>query len=143
MKNQISDITTSAVSKIILSDGDIYHGLKSNDFGFTKFGEAYFSFIKYNKIKAWKKHTIMTSNLLVPIGSVKFVFYDYKKNIKEFIIGADNYVRLTVPPSIWFGFQGLSNGNNIILNIADVHHSDKEIEKKKISEIDYNWNFFK
>tara|TARA_B100001057_G_C22657513_1_gene874573 strand:+ start:57 stop:482 length:426 start_codon:yes stop_codon:yes gene_type:complete len=138
MNSLISDIIISKENKITVPDGDIYHALKKSDIGFNTFGEAYFSFIKYNKIKAWKKHRLMTLNLLVPIGSVKFVFFDNNK-FKVHIIGQDHYFRLTVPPGIWFGFQGLSKGENLIINIADINHSDKEVEKKNIDQINYEW----
>ena len=59
------------------------HVLKSSDRGFEKFGEAYFSCINSCAVKAWKKHTLMTLNLVVPIGKVKFVFHD-KNNPDEF-----------------------------------------------------------
>ena len=35
--------------------------------------------IKFGKIKAWKFHTKMILNLIVPVGKVKFVFYSQKK----------------------------------------------------------------
>ena len=142
MSNQISDIIVSKVDKKKVVNGDIYHGIKSHDLGFKNFGEVYFSFINFNKIKGWKKHTKMTLNLLVPVGLVKFVFYDENKKIIEYIIGSDNYLRLTVPPNIWFGFQGLSHGDNLIMNLADIPHSDDEVEKKKINEIKYKWSIF-
>ena len=67
MSNQISDIIVSKVDKKKVVNGYIYHGIKSHDLGFKNFGEVYFSFINFNKIKGWKKHTKMTLNLLVPI----------------------------------------------------------------------------
>ena len=48
--------------------------LKKNELKNWTFGEAYFSKIKFNKIKAWKYHSKMTLNLAVPHGKVKFVF---------------------------------------------------------------------
>lgn len=139
MSSLVSDIIITQEKKIDVLDGDIYHALKKTDLGFKQFGEAYFSFIKFNKIKAWKKHNLMTLNLLVPIGLVKFVFFDGSNNFKVYKIGQDNYLRLTIPPGIWFGFQGLSKGENLIMNIADIIHSDKEVEKKKINDINFDW----
>ena len=43
--------------------------------------EAYFSIIKPGYIKAWKLHKKMTMNIVVPIGSVQFVFYDKNKEL--------------------------------------------------------------
>ena len=60
---------------------------------------VYFSEIEYCKIKAWKKHIKMQMNLVVPVGLVKFVFYEEKeKFFQEFILGLENYCRLSVPP---------------------------------------------
>ena len=64
------------------------HALKASEKEFNGFQEAYFSIIKKDKIKAWKKHLKMTMNLIVPIGSVMFVFYDEKgENFKTIEIG--------------------------------------------------------
>jgi dTDP-4-dehydrorhamnose 3,5-epimerase len=81
----------------------------------------------------------MTLNLIVPSGSVKFVFFDLNKNFREIISGRDDYKRITVPPKIWFGFQGLGE-ENLILNIANVRHDNNEVERKDFNLIDYKWN---
>ena len=121
------------------------HGLKKSDLGFEGFGEAYFSSIEYGSIKAWKMHKKMTLNLLVPKGFVRFIIYDdrkgspsYKK-FDEVLISRKSPLRLTVPPLLWFGFQGLSNTNSLILNIANIEHDPNEVERKNIDEIKYIW----
>ena len=61
MKNSdLNKISTKNLKKINLNDGNVFHFLKNREKSFSKFGEAYFSFIKYKKIKAWKKHNKMT-----------------------------------------------------------------------------------
>ena len=50
------------------------------------------------------------------------------------------YFRLTVPPGIWFGFKGLSEGLNIVCNIADIEHDKNEISRKSIGEISIDWS---
>ena len=59
------------LKRIFLEEGDVFHALKSSDNEFNGFEEAYFSTIKFNKIKAWKRHLKMTMNLIVPLGNVK------------------------------------------------------------------------
>ena len=87
--------------------GDVLHALKTNEESFQGFGEAYFSWIELGSIKAWKQHIRMTMNLLVPVGTVCFVFSDSdRKSFRELRIGSDFYCRITVPPKIWFGFKG-------------------------------------
>ena len=41
---------------------------------------------------------------------------------------------------IWFGFQGLSEGRNIILNISNIIHDPEEQENIMLEDIKYNWN---
>ena len=55
--------------------GDILHALKAGDSGYDGFGEAYFSIVNKNEIKGWKKHNLMTLNILVPFGEVEFVIH--------------------------------------------------------------------
>lgn len=116
------------------------HVLKKGELKNWSFGEAYFSKIKFNKIKAWKCHKKMILNLAVPIGKVKFVFYSKKENkFKVIILGERKYCRLTVPPNIWFGFKGLSRTESIILNIANIEHNKKETLKCEKNKIKFNW----
>ena len=100
-----NNIIITPLATIPVEGGNVKHFLKSNDKEFKGFGESYFSFIEFGKIKGWKLHTKMTMNLVVPIGKVLFVFYDEKNDsYEEYQIGEDNYKRLTVPPNIWFSF---------------------------------------
>ena len=117
--------------------------MKASEEGYSGFGEAYFSEIKFGEIKAWKKHTEMTMNLVVPLGEVKFVFADQTGSFREEIIGSRNYYRLTVPPGIWFGFQGLFENFSMILNISNIEHSPLEVERKELDDFKYNWELIK
>jgi len=126
--------------------GDVMHAMKSNEPSFRGFGEAYFSFIKKDAVKAWKRHKKMTLNIVVPCGKIKFVIYDDRKNSKtkgelyEVVISKDNYQRLTIPPMVWFGFQGLGD-ENLLLNITDIQHDPAEVEsiESHDSNIPYTW----
>jgi dTDP-4-dehydrorhamnose 3,5-epimerase len=134
----VEDICITPLKKILVEGGNVLHAIKHSESNFQGFGEAYFSFVNYKHVKAWKKHMLMTLNLVVPIGNVKFVFYD-GHNFKEETIGENNYNRITVPPGIWFGFSGHSKSKNIVLNIANLPHDPSEVMRKKISEIHFNW----
>ena len=123
-----------------IASGNVMKALQKNELKKWSFGEAYFSKIKYNKIKAWKYHLKMTLNLVVPFGKVKFVFYSQKENIFKVVeIGQKNYCRVSVPPKIWFGFKGCHKNESIILNISNAQFNSKEILRRKINEIKYNW----
>ena len=139
-KKLLDKIKVTPLKIIKLSAGNIMHALNKNELKNWIFGEAYFSKIKSGKIKAWKYHLKMILNLVVPYGKVKFVFYSQKdKNFKTVEIGEKEYLRLTVPPKIWFGFKGISKHESIILNVANIKHNPKEILRCKKNKIDFNW----
>ena len=120
--------------------GDVWHALKSKDDSFQGFGEAYFSWIEPRAIKAWKQHLKMTMNLVVPVGTVRFIFCDlYSLAFREENIGAVSYARLTVPPGVWFGFQGISDTQSLVLNLANMPHDPAEVKRKSRGEIKFYW----
>ncbi len=136
---KLSEIIVTPNARLITPNGDVMHGMKNSDNGFVGFGEAYFSWINANAVKAWKRHTKMTMNIIVPIGKVRIVFYNESEGFRVEEIGTDNYVRLTVPPGIWFGFQGMGNSHNLLLNIASILHDPNEVERLEINSINYKW----
>ena len=86
----------------------------------------------------------MTLNLIVPVGKIRFVLFDDREasntRFQEIIISKSNYCRLTIPPMIWMGFQGLSDGKSMLLNIANIEHNAHEVDKKDIEQIKFNWS---
>ena len=141
---KIDDILVTPLRRIENAGGDVLHGMKKSDSGYTGFGDAYFSWVYDGSIKAWKRHSQMTMNVVVPLGQVRFVFrYVNTDGIEEFRveeIGVDHYARLTVPPGIWFGFQGLAEPQSLVLNIASISHEPSEVERLALSDINYTWN---
>jgi dTDP-4-dehydrorhamnose 3,5-epimerase len=138
----IEEIVITDLNRITVPDGDILHGMKKTDDGYSDFGEIYFSYILKDKIKAWKIHKKMTSNLIVPCGSVRFNFIQLNSEglidkRMEITVSTDNYCRITVPPNIIFGFKGIGNDANIVVNIADITHSDDEVKKIDINEFEF------
>ena len=139
-KKLLDKIKTTPLKIIKLPTGNIMRVLKKNESKNWNFGEAYFSKIKFNKIKAWKYHLKANLNLVVPYGKVKFVFYSQKdKNFKVVEIGKKKYFRLTVPPKIWFGFKGISRHESIILSVTNIKRNPKEILIWKKNKISFDW----
>ncbi len=136
----LNGIVMEPLRRIKVSGGDVLHGLKCSELGFHGFGEAYFSMIEHESIKGWKKHKQMTLNLIVPIGLIKFIFISEDgENFREEVIGENNYVRLTVPPKVWFGFKGLASPYSLLLNIANIEHEPEEIERRELNTFTCNW----
>lgn len=125
----ISEIKLFTLKIIPVNGGDILHGIKIADEGFNGFEEAYFSEIKYRKIKAWKRHKYMTLNLICPNGEVLFNFIDDFGGRKEVLLGRENYGRIMVPPGIWFGFKGVDQKISTIINFANISHDPNEVER--------------
>ena len=138
----LDDIIVTPLKRIPTNGGDVMHALKNSDNGFNGFGEVYFSWIELSAIKAWKCHHNMTLNLVVPLGEVRFVFHltHQKDKFLTESIGENRYSRLTVPPGIWFGSQGISAGRSLLMNVADLEHNPDEVKRKPISAFGYNWS---
>ena len=125
--------------------GDVLHGIKCSDHGYSGFGEAYFSIVNLGAVKAWKRHRKMTLNLIVPIGAVRFVIYDDRLEsvtlgkFQEVSLSRENYCRLTVPPMLWVGFQGRDVSDSILLNVANIEHQPDEADRKELNEIEFEW----
>ena len=137
----LNQIQITPLARIQTVGGDVLHAMKRTDAGFNDFGEAYFSWVIQGAVKAWKRHTRMTMNLVVPVGLVRFTFVaDDDHTIREELLGEARYARLTVPPGIWFGFQGLAAPQSLVLNLASIVHDPLEGERRAPSDFNYKWN---
>lgn len=141
----IEGVSLKPLKQIVTSGGSVLRALKASEKEFNDFGEAYFSLVDFGMIRAWKNHTEMTSNIIVPIGKIKFVLLDDQKDkanqsFEEIILSRENYARLTIPPGIWFGFQGLAREENMLLNLTNLEHQPSEAKHKEIDEFDYDWS---
>ena len=145
-KVTIDGVIITPLKQIIKPEGSIYHAIKKSEISFHGFGEAYFSFVNSNEIKAWKIHKEMWLNLVVPLGSVKFVLFDQRVNSKTegvffetTLNPLNNYKRLTIPPGVTFGFKGVGMENNLVLNVANIRHDPEEMQNFDVNIIDYKW----
>jgi len=136
-------VLLTPLKQIYNPKGDVFLCMKKSDPGFSGFGEAYFSTVHPGEIKPWKKHLRMTLNLVVPIGKIRFVMHDdrlestTKGQTLSVEIGPHNYQRLTVQPGIWMAFEGLDEGMNLLLNMADMEHDPDEVERADLDRFEY------
>jgi len=141
---KLDDILLTPLKRIETTGGDVLHAMKQSDVGYAGFGEVYFSWVSAGAVKAWKRHIGMTMNVVVPVGQVRFVFRCVNSvgadefRIEE--IGVERYARITVPPGIWFGFQGLNTPQSLVMNIASIAHDPNEVERMALSDINYDWS---
>jgi dTDP-4-dehydrorhamnose 3,5-epimerase len=141
----IEGVLITALKKIHNPKGNLFHVIKKSDAGYNGFGEAYISTVMRNEIKGWKKHQEMTLNLIVPNGKIRIIVFDERDDsvtlgkFHEIILSVDSYYRVTVPPRLWVAFQGISDGTNMLLNIANIEHDPDEAVSIELDKINYPW----
>lgn len=136
----LGDVLVTPLRRIPVEGGDVLHAMRRGDSGYAGFGEAYFSRVEWRAVKAWKRHRRMTLNLVVPVGTVRFVFIALEDQpARSEIIGEPRYARLTVPPGVWFGFVGLADPVSLVLNVADMPHDPEEVDRADLSRFPYDW----
>ena len=146
LTENIDGVMLSSLGIIEVEGGNVLLAMKKEDNGFNGFGEAYFSSVEHKVIKGWKRHFEMTLNIVVPIGHIRFVLFDDRDNSKtkslyqEVNLSRANYQRLTVPPMIWFAFEGIAKDSSLLLNLASISHRKEEQENLPLDEIRFKWN---
>lgn len=144
-KALIDGVLLTPQKRIPNPKGDILHALKQTGQGYVGFGEAYFSIVHHNVIKGWKRHHRVTLNLVVPVGTIRFVLHDDRDDsyshgkFNDFTLGEDNYARLTVPAGVWVAFMGVGDGLNLLLNIANEEHDPTEADNIDLHDLSFAW----
>lgn len=142
----IEGVTLAPLRHIEVSNGDVYHALKSSDAEFCGFGEAYFSEVAPGAVKGWKRHNRMTLNIIPVNGAIGFVIYDDREGsatkgcFNHIVLSReDNYQRLTVAPGLWMAFYGAGSDMNMLMDIIPEPHDPTEADRRDISEIIYDF----
>ena len=89
----------------------------------------------------------MIQNFAVPMGNAKFVLYDDREDsptmgeVQDVELGEDNYVLLTLPAMIWYGFAGTEDGPTLIASCASLPHDPEEFKVRDLTDptIPYTW----
>ena len=146
--NLIDGVTSTDLRQIVDSRGAVLHMLRCDSPEFTRFGECYFSEVAPAVVKAWKRHKEQSQNIAVPVGRIRIVIYDDRDcsvtrgNLQVIELGRpDAYIRLHIPPGLWYGFSCISNKHALIANCVDIPHAPDESEVQSIegSVIPYQW----
>lgn len=143
----ISGVIIQPLRQIEDERGKVMHMLRKDSDLFLGFGEVYFSLIHQGKVKAWKKHLKMTQHFAVPVGKVRIVIYDERKDsptykqIQEVELGEGNYSLIRIPPFLWYGILGIAPGSSLVANCANLTHDPQEAENLDSSSemIPYFW----
>jgi dTDP-4-dehydrorhamnose 3,5-epimerase len=146
---EISGVSIAPLVEIKDDRGAVLHMLRSDSHGFTGFGECYFSEILPGAIKAWKRHRIQTQRLAVPIGRIRIAVFDSRElsptngALLVLELGRpDAYLRLEIPPAVWYGFACVSGIPALVANCTDLPHDPEESERRPVgdSTIPFVWD---
>ena len=136
----IDGVVITSLKRIGDERGMVLHMLRRDWDVFEDFGEVNFSTVNPGVVKGWKRHKRMIQNFAVPMGNAKFVLYDDREGsptmgeVQEVVLGEDNYVLLTLPEMIWYGFAGTEDGPTLIANCASLPHDPEETEGIDLSD---------
>lgn len=148
IQSEIEGVQLTPLKEIADDRGSVLHMIRCDSPDFVKFGECYFSEVLCGSIKAWKKHTIQTQNISVPIGRIRLVIYDSREISKSkgklciLELGRpDVYCRVKIPPHLWYGFKCISSTPALLVNCADYPHTPQESEVIDVIDpfIPYSW----
>ena len=143
----IDGVSLTPLKRIGDERGMVLHMLRRDWDVFEDFGEVYFSTVNPGFVKGWERHKRMIQNFAVPMGNAKFVLYDDREDnptmgeVQDVELGEDNYVLLTLPAMIWYGFAGTEDGPTLIANCASLPHDPEEFEVRDFTDptIPYTW----
>ena len=148
VQSLIEGMTLTELRQIGDDRGAVLHMIRADAPEFTCFGECYFSEVRPGAVKAWKRHHSQTQNLAVPIGRIRLVIYDDRETsptsgkVQILELGRpDAYLRLQIPPGLWYGFTCVSSMPALLANCADLPHDPAESDIRPINHpaIPYQW----
>jgi dTDP-4-dehydrorhamnose 3,5-epimerase len=147
MGDTISGVTVAGLKRFPDKRGVVMPIMKATDPAFTGFAEVYCSSIYPGKVKGWHMSENTTVHYVVVKGMIRLVLYDERTHsetrgvIQEIHIGEHNYVRVSIPPGIWRGFQCLGNETALLCDVIDTP-PDENIGHRmdcEDSHIPYAW----
>ena len=144
----VSGVTFTELRQVSDERGALLHMLRCDATEFSRFGECYFSEVMPGAIKAWKRHRIQTQNVAVPAGRIRMVIYDDREGsvtrglLQELELGRpDSYLRVKVPPGLWYGFACIGDRPALLANCTDLPYDPTEGEQCSPNHpiIPYQW----
>jgi len=145
--SHVSGVGVTELRQILDDRGAVLHMLRSDAPDFMGFGECYFSEVVPRAVKAWKRHRMQTQHLAVPVGRIRLALYDDRDASvagKLYVVELgrpDAYVRVRIPPHLWYGFACVGDEPALLVNCSDLPHdpADAETRPTDDSRIPYSW----
>jgi dTDP-4-dehydrorhamnose 3,5-epimerase len=147
-RDPLEGVVISELRQFSDARGSVLHMLRCDDPDFTQFGECYFSEVLPGAVKAWKRHRVQVQQFAVPVGRIRLAIYDdrgqsrTRGQLQTIELGRpDAFLRLRVPPGVWYGFTCISEVPALLANCPDLPHDPAEGEQRPSTdpEIPYRW----
>ena len=129
--------------------GRLMEILRSDDEGFTKFGQVYMTTAYPGVVKAWHYHKIQADNMAVVSGMMKLVLFDgrekspTKGEVMEIFLGEYRPLLVTIPPMIFHGFKCISEKEALVVNVPTEAYNRKTPDEYRVhpheNDIPYRW----
>ena len=145
--SDISGVGVAELRQIVDDRGAVLHMLRSDAPEFIGFGECYFSEVLPGAVKAWKRHRMQTQHVAVPVGRIRLALYDDRDASvggKLYVVELgrpDAYVRVRIPPHLWYGFACVGEERALLVNCSNLPHDPAEAETRPSDDprIPYSW----
>jgi dTDP-4-dehydrorhamnose 3,5-epimerase len=123
--------------------------LRSDDEGFTRFGQCYVTAAYPGVVKAWHYHARQTDTFCVLRGMAKVVLYDAREQsatrgeVNEFFLGELQPARLRIPAGVYHGFKNIGTELCLVLNLPDQLYDYNDPDECRLAphggEVPYDW----
>lgn len=141
----LDGVITTYPKQIPDNRGTVRHFITKKDI--DNFAECYTTSIYKDIIKGWHGYYTKTLYYCVPVGLIKLVLFDYRKDsstyykIQEIYLGPENYSRVQIPPGILSAFQGVGNPLSLAVLVADEIFDESKTMRFPIQNdfIPYDW----
>jgi dTDP-4-dehydrorhamnose 3,5-epimerase len=130
--------------------GYLFEMLRSDEPLFQRFGQSYCTAVYPGVVKAWHYHQKQTDHFVCVHGMAKVVLYDDRPTspsrgqVNEFFIGERNPILLVIPPLVWHGMKGMSEGTALIVNHPTEPYNPREPDEYRkpfdSPDIPYDWS---
>lgn len=133
--------------QIIDNRGAVYHIFRNNEHD-VNIQEIYISRVNAGVTKGWKQHLLTWQRFIVPYGKMEIILHDERKDSltkgffqRVILDSSDNYMRLELPPKVWYAFRCISFDYSLMINISEMIHVDGESNNiPLVNDIfQYNW----
>lgn len=142
----VAGVDVAELRQISDDRGTVLHMLRADAADFGGFGECYFSEVLPGAVKAWKRHRRQTQNLAAPVGRIRLVLIDDRETgpprVHAVELGRpDAYIRVRIPPGLWYGFTCVSRTSALLANCTDMPHDPDECEVRAWDDpaMPYRW----